>query len=824
MTGAQRLLALAGVAFASSILCLGLVPAKAAEHHWVSPAPSPSPVAVVVPLREVRAARAAAIIRGFYPSLRIRTDSNANAVITVAPPQDADAIRTILQGLDVRDPSATSVDAEPLHFVSPSTVVPRLHAVFPLARFFVAPNHTLITVASPDDMQQIRTVIGAIDTAPQTPTPRPRYPAEAVRITQRNVRQVALAVAHSAPDVRVAISGSEILLSGPPDDVEHAKDLVAQLDVPQMGATYSEVYRLHYVDAASVADLLGRSFPSAQLQVNGDLNAITIQATTTLQERISQAIAQLDVAPPGAPGSSGSGPGGLSMDVVTLKAAVPGSNGGPSTSASDIAETVEDALRQSAPDLHITVPQNSTQLILAGSPYSIRLAEQLIAKLDVMPPLVVLDTEILEVDEGVAKQLGFEFPGAALSTTYSEITPPNQSNGLITPLLGLQLLTRTPLSLAAELNFLINTNHARILEDPRITTISGRTASIRAGETVNILTTTGGGTGTVATTQVQSFQTGVTLDITPIVNDGDFITIELHPTVNSEAGVSAAGVPNIQTRDTTTTVGLRDGQTLVIGGLIEDDDTRTIQKIPFLGDLPLIGRLFQDANVSHTRNELIVAVTPHIVRDSEENAAPGEALPTAPSLGPLPAVPSQQPLPTIDPSATLPPASLHLARREPLPVNVPTPQVTLTPPPVIPSVASGVEGPPQPTPSPIAIPSAFAQTNVYTFGSPPSNNYAARSAPAQIFYVQVQPTVIAQGQQMTISAITSTNVVKLVFGNQVIPQAQLTAISPGKWQSTFTFSTAALPIGQNNVQLSLTASSAMGGTVSVPIPISVMQP
>jgi type II secretory pathway component GspD/PulD (secretin) len=169
---------------------------------------------------------------------------------------------------------------------------------------------------------------------------------------------------------------------------------------------------------------------------------------------------------------------------------------------------------------------------------------------------------------------------------------------------------------------------------------------LRAGETVNILTTAGGGAGTVATTQVQSFQTGVTLDITPVVNADDYVTVTLHPSVNSETGVSAAGVPNIQNRDTTTTIGLHDGETIVIGGLIEDTDSRSVQKIPILGDLPLIGRLFQDVGVTHTRNELIVTVTPHILKPGMTQAGFGP---------PLPAIPTAGPLPTLEPSATLPP-------------------------------------------------------------------------------------------------------------------------------------------------------------------------
>ncbi|MGH7737992.1 MAG: secretin N-terminal domain-containing protein, partial [Candidatus Tyrphobacter sp.] len=438
------------------------------------PVPVPSPVPVVVALHELTASRAARILRGFYPSMEVRVDARANAVIVLAPADEADAVRTILQGIDVRNPSDDSVDAQTLHNVSPQAVLRQLRSVFPTDHFFVAPNRTLITVASPDDLQQIRTIVAAIDTPPVTPSPRPRYAPDALRVTQGNVRTIARAVAHQVPDVAVAISGSDIVVRGPPDEVQHAKALIAQLDVPQRGAIYATVYRLRYADAASVASVLGQSFPDAHVQTNADLNAVTVTAQTSLQDRIALAVAQLDAAPAGAPGAAAGERG--SIQVVTLNAAIPGASG-PPTTATDIAQTVQQALQQTAPDLHITVPQGGTQLILTGSPYSIELAKNLIAQLDVIPPMVVLDTEILEVDEGVAKQLGFEFPSAMLSTTYSETTPQAGLSGIAARLLGLQPLTRTPLSLVAELNFLVSTNKARILEDPRITTFSGHTAS-----------------------------------------------------------------------------------------------------------------------------------------------------------------------------------------------------------------------------------------------------------------------------------------------------------------------------------------------------------
>ena len=155
------------------------------------------------------------------------------------------------------------------------------------------------------------------------------------------------------------------------------------------------------------------------------------------------------------------------------------------------------------------------QIALIGPATSVRSARQFIEKVDVVPPLVVLDTDILVVDESVAKNLGLQLGTAALSTTFTELQPAPNSDGTQPRLGRFQALSRTPISFTAQLNLLVQNGKGRVLADPRITTLSGRTASIRAGHTISILTTTAGNVGTIATTQVQSFQTGVTLDITP---------------------------------------------------------------------------------------------------------------------------------------------------------------------------------------------------------------------------------------------------------------------------------------------------------------------
>jgi type II secretory pathway component GspD/PulD (secretin) len=770
------------------------------------PRPSGSPVApVVLSLQIVHASRAASVLRSLYPRDRIAIDTAANALVVVAPPEDVTAMRAVIEGIDVRDPARPLNEAVQLHNADPVAVAAQLRRIYPATRIASAPNRTLLIEAKPADLAQIKALIAAIDTPPTTPAPT-AAPVEAVRVTRAVPRDVARAIANQFHGVRASVAGESVVLGGPPDEVAKAKALVALIDQPASGVRYTQIYRLRFVDARSVSNLLSRSFRDVQLTVDADLNALSVLATPAEQQRIADALAQLDASGGGGfgtgppvqqPGSAE--PGGGGAEVISLRAAAPGLNGAPSSSATDIATTVTQALQGQAPDLRITVPPNGTQLVLTGSPYAIRLAKGLIDQLDVEQKLVVLDTEILEVDETAAKNLGLSFSAPVLTTTLSETTPNAINGGTPPPFLQLQPLTRSPLSFGLNLNLLIQSGKGRVLADPRITTISGRTATIRAGDNIAILTTTGGGTGTVATTQLQTFQTGVTLDITPVVNAGNFITVALHPTVNSLSGVSN-GIPQISTRDTQTTVAMREDQTLVIGGLIQDTTTTTTTKIPLLGDLPLIGRAFRNEEYNRQRNELIITVTPHVVSPDAAGV---------PAAG-LPAMPTPQPLPTLPASATLPP----LAK-----VVVPSATRAVSAAPPAPVAQPAVAATRGATPSP--VPSAFAATNVFTYGQPPSNNYAGPTDPVQIFYATFAPTVLRNGAPVRFSAVTTTNVSRLTIGYHGF-QTQIAQTAPGQWQSSYNFSATGLTSGQTGVALALTATRLDGASSSIQIPVSIV--
>jgi hypothetical protein len=570
----------------------------------------------------------------------------------------------------------------------------------------------------------------------------------------------------------------------------HEPESVAQFTASQPNVRFMTLYKLRYLSAKSVASVLRRSFAGVAVDVVPEANAVTVVADAAEQRRIADALAQLDVpraasrdpapAGPATPPAEATG-ATTGVDVVTLHAAVPGVNGAPSTSANDIASAVMQALGPQLPDLRITVYGSQSQLLLTGSPSSIHVAHQLIDQLDALPKMVVLDVTIVEVDESVSKNLGLSLNPAVISTTYTETTPAAPVNGgTAPPLLGLQQFSRTPLSLGLQLNLLIQNGKAKVVADPKLTTLSGRTASIRAGDNIAILTTTGGSVGTVATTQLVTFNTGVQLDITPVINADNFISVTLHPTVNNLASI-ANGVPQISTRDAQTTVAMREGQTLVIGGLIEDSLNKTETKIPVLGYLPLLGPFFTQTQTTGSRNELIITVTPHVV----------DPLAAAPATGP-----AMTDLPTPVPLGT--PMSFIAVPASGLP---PIPSALVTP-------------VPTPTPAPPASAFVYGQR-------PASVPPAGPNDTPRIFYIDATPNVVRNGTSITIDAVTSPNVTRVTvqLGASLV---SLHSAGPGLWDATVPFTMATTSQMTPPRIAVLSAVRPDGVATSINIPLTVM--
>ena len=119
----------------------------------------------------------------------------------------------------------------------------------------------------------------------------------------------------------------------------------------------------------------------------------------------------------------------------------------------------------------------------------------------------------------------------------------------------------------------------------------------------------------VVSTDFKTVSAGIILNVQPTINAEDRITLKITPESSFPTQESTEAGPIIRTRNAQTTVVVRDGDTLVIGGLIDDQDTKGVTKVPLLGDIPIIGAFFRSNTTRKIRNELLVFVTPRIIRD-----------------------------------------------------------------------------------------------------------------------------------------------------------------------------------------------------------------
>jgi len=260
---------------------------------------------------------------------------------------------------------------------------------------------------------------------------------------------------------------------------------------------------------------------------------------------------------------------------------------------------------------NIKVIKEQNALLVQGTQDEINSIKEYISKIDLKIPQIVVEALIIELSQtenrssGVKTELvekGEEDEHAIFDSALGQLT--------------YKSVIKLPLDFYVRLENLVKQGEARIKARPNITTLNGQQAKINVG-TVQYYKVIETDENNKEVTKYQSINAGVTLDVTPWVSHAGEITVKLLPTVSNLGGATTEGPPQISQRMVETTVRVKNGQTIVIGGLIQDVDSNNISKIPILGDLPLIGRLFQWKTNNVNQAELLIYITPHILREEE---------------------------------------------------------------------------------------------------------------------------------------------------------------------------------------------------------------
>jgi general secretion pathway protein D len=272
-------------------------------------------------------------------------------------------------------------------------------------------------------------------------------------------------------------------------------------------------------------------------------------------------------------------------------------------SNADIKEVID--LLRVVVDVRQISPITATNAIaLKDTPERIAAAGRLIAAIDKARPEVVIEVELLEVDR-------FRLRGSV------GITPADQT------LQSLRNLTQANIGFSGlpsiYYRLLKNDSNTRTLANPKLRTSEGLTAQARFGEKVPVPVTQFAplATGGVNQQPITSFQyetIGVNIDITPRTHHDDEISLALRVSVSNQSGTGFGGLPTFGNREVTTTIRLKDGETNMLAGLIRDDERTSLSGTPGLSDLPLIGRLFASHHKEARQTDIILTLTPHIVR------------------------------------------------------------------------------------------------------------------------------------------------------------------------------------------------------------------
>src|SRR6266478_4821657 len=304
-------------------------------------------------------------------------------------------------------------------------------------------------------------------------------------------------------------------------------------------------------------------------------------------------------------------------------------------------QDVVNALRQILEISRIQPLPSQGALVVRGTPDQIALAEKLVGDLDKARPEVIVEVAIMQVSRDKTRNLGISPPTSAtvalqnnINTTTSTATTTTSSSSTsgtanqinLNRLGNLKATDFTVTIPPATATALFSDSSTKLIQNPQIRAVDGQKASLKIGDRVPVATGSfqpgigGVGINPLVNTQFQYLDVGVNIDITPKVHAGREVTLKVSMDISSVTGQSNIGgisQPVIGQRKIEHEIRLKEGEINILGGMLEDDDIRSLNGIPGLSSIPILKYLFSQTNTEHATNEIVFAMIPHIVRSRD---------------------------------------------------------------------------------------------------------------------------------------------------------------------------------------------------------------
>ena len=456
-----------------------------------------------------------------------------------------------------------------------------------------------------------------------------------------NAARLIKPVMHSQGQVTANPQGKVLVVTDFPENLRKAREIANAMEADLSSRETIQLTQLSAVDAVEALKTLGGQNPTYQVVALPATNSVIVQASADELSRIRQLLSTMDVGsvtPRGA------------VSVVPLRFA----NG------ADLIELMTGLLpsytREGQPAPTVAYETGSNSLVISADGETQAELSGLIRRLDVRRPQVLVEALIVEISDTAAKELGVQFSAVdtsgstvpllasnfsrsapnilaltgALGGTETTLVPTDFQNAALGSLLGLGGGTigiggqSGDVLFSAILNAVETDDDSNVLSKPFVTTLDNEPATFLVGQEIPI--TTGESLGANNINPFRTFErkeVGIQLDVLPQISEGDVIRLAISQEVSSIAGVltTTAGDFVTNKRQIETTVLANDGEIIVLGGLLQDDEQINIEKIPVLGDIPGIGAAFRSKGKSRTKTNLMVFLRPTIIRDEADARA-----------------------------------------------------------------------------------------------------------------------------------------------------------------------------------------------------------
>jgi general secretion pathway protein D len=497
----------------------------------------------------------------------------------------------------------------------------------------------------PMDNGMVKVVRSTVARTSGAPIADSKNPGKGDEIITRVVRMENVPVRELAPLLRQLNDASGIgnvvhfepsnvlLLTGKASVVNRLVDLVQRVD--HSGMQRREIVSLHYASAKELSDMLnnlnneeqkGQNAPQLATKVVADTetNSLVISGMADARARTRQLISQLDREQ-----DSHGNTRVFYLKYANATKIVPVLTG----VGEQVKEKSGAPKGRAAPtdnELNITADEATNSLVITAQPNVMNSLEKVIDKLDIRRPQVLVEASIAEVQDGSGLDLGVQWTSKHGGTQFNGTGLPigqlvNGSikrsgyNGLATGFLNGDF--------GALLTAVSSDGKNDILSTPSVVTLDNKEASFNVGQDVPVLSGSQTTTGDNVFNTVERKTVGTKLKIVPQINDGDVIHLKIDQEVSSvdaNATEDSALGPTFNTRTISNEVMVHSGQTVVLGGLIENVTKQSVSKVPLLGDIPVVGQLFRYTSQDNAKRNLMVFIHTTVLRDDDNYSSNSE--------------------------------------------------------------------------------------------------------------------------------------------------------------------------------------------------------